>query len=236
VRADLERAVGDGAETDPLQAHDRVPDGVAHVADLAGAPFVDGNRQQRLILPGAEARLHHADHRRRGAAALDRHAAPQALERALAGHAADARVVLALDLVARVQQPRGELAVVGQQQQAFRVVVQPANRVDVLAHVRQEVEHGRPVLRVLPRGHVPAGLVEQDVAAARRRAHALAVDADVVAVGVGPAAELGYRGAVHRHAAVEDQPLRRAPRRDAGGGEDLLEAVTGTSFAHVCSQ
>jgi hypothetical protein len=236
VLADLERAVGDGAEAHSLEADDRVADGVAHVANLPGAPFMERDGEQRLVLAGAQAGVHQAHDGRCGPAPFDRHAAAQAVERAFVGHAAHAGVVLALDLVARVQEVRRQLAVVREQEQALRVVVEPADRVDVLAHLRQQVEHGRPLLRVLPRRHVAARLVEQDVAVARGHADALAVHADVVPGGVGPGAEFEDGRPVHRHAAGHDQRFRRASRRDAGGGEDLLEAVAGRWFTHISSQ
>jgi hypothetical protein len=225
--AHLERSIGDRAEPHALQPHHRVADGVAHVAHLPRAPLVQRNRHERLVLARAEAGLDQPHHGGRGPAAPNHHAAPQPLERAVVGHAADACGVLALDLVARVQQARREVAVVGEQQQAFRVVVEPAHRVDVLPHAWQQVEDGRPALRVLPRRHVATRLVEQDVAVARGHAHALAVDADVVAGRIGSRAQLEHGDAVHRHPAVHDQRFRRAPRGDAGGGENLLEAIAG---------
>ena len=42
--------------------------------------------------------------------------------------------------VARVCQPRGEVAVVGQQQQALAVVVETTHRVDILAHAGEQID------------------------------------------------------------------------------------------------
>ena len=234
--AHLQRPIGDRAEPHALQPHHRVADGVAHVAHLARAPLVQRDRHQRLVLARAEPGLDEADDGGRRPPALEGHAAAQPIEGALLGHAAHAGVVLALDLVARVQQTRGEVPVVGEQQQALRVVVEAAHRVDVLAHLRQQVEHRRPLLRVLPRGHVAARLVEEDVAVARGDAHALAVDADVVMRRVGPRAQFEHGGAVHRHAPLQDQLFSGAPRGDAGRGEDLLQTVAGWRGLHLSSQ
>jgi len=192
--------------------------------------------EQRLVLARAEPGIDDAHDGGRGSTALDHDAAPEALELIFLGYAADARVVLAFDLVAGMEQARREFPVVGEEQQALRVVVEPAHGVDVLAHLRQQVEDRRPTLGILPRGHVPTRLVEQDVAVACGHAHALAVHADVVVGRVGPGAQFEYGGPVHRHPAVHNQRLRRAPRRDAGGGEDLLEAIAGGMFAHCARQ
>ena len=56
-----------------------------------------------------------------------------------------------------------------------------------------------------------------------RQLDAAAVHADVVARRVGLRAELANRRAVHGHASLEHQLLGRAPRRDAGLREDLLQ-------------
>jgi len=227
VFAHLEHPVDDRAEPHAFQADHRVADGVAHIPDLPRAPFVQRDRNQRLVLARAQAGVDDAHDGGRRPTAPDHHAAPQTLELALVRHAAQPRVVFALDLVARVEQARREFPVVGEQQQAFRVVIEAPDGVDVLAHLRQQVEHRRPALGVLPRRHVPARLVEQDVAVPRRHPHALAVHSDVVAGRVGPRAEFQDGDAVHRHPAVHDQCFRRAPRRDAGGGEDLLKTIAG---------
>jgi hypothetical protein len=209
--AHLQRPIGDRAEPHALQPDDRVADGLAHVAHLARAPLVQGDRHQRLVLARPETGVDEADDGGRRATALECHPAAQPLEGALVRYAAHAGVVFALDLVARVQQARGEVAVVGQQQQALRVVVEAAHRVDVLVHLRQQVEDRRPLLGILPGRHVAARLVEQDVTVARGDPHALAVDAYVVARRFGPRAQFEDGDAVHRHPAVQDQRFSGAP-------------------------
>ena len=70
------------------------------------------------------------------------------------GMPGDARLVGALDAVPRMRELRGEVAVVGEQQQALGVVVEPADRVDVLAHAAQQIDHRAAPLRIGPRGDV----------------------------------------------------------------------------------
>ena len=107
--------------------------------------------------------------------------AREPIEIVLVGHAEDARLVDARDAVARMRQPRREVAVVGQQQQAFGVEVEPSDRVDVLAHAAQQIDHRRPPLRIRSRRDVAARLVQQEIAMALDELDAAAVDADVVA-------------------------------------------------------
>ena len=233
MEADLQRAVADRPDAHPLEAHHRVPDGVAHVAHLPCLPFVNRNRYQGLVGPRPQPALQDAHHRRRGALTLDAHAAAHPVQAVFGGFASQARVVLAFDLVLRMEQLLGEGTVVGEQQQAFRVVVEAADRVDVLGDLGQQVEHGGTPLGILPRRHVSAGLVEQDVAMPAGDADALAVDADVVAAGFGPRAQLEHRGAVHRDAALRDERLGGAPRRDARRRQDLLKPIAGLLGCHL---
>ena len=85
-----------------------------------------------------------------------------------------------------------QAAVVGQQQQALGVDVEPADRDDARQIVGQRVEDRRPAFGIARRRHQPARLVEQEQPRALVRLERLAVDADVVAVddvegGAGPA-------------------------------------------------
>src|SRR5699024_12063196 len=67
-------------------------------------------------------------------------------------------------------------------------------------------------------------LVEHDIPFRYVELHGLAVDVDEIDIGVDARAELRDDGSVHPHAAGDDEVLRRAPRRDAGGTERLLQA------------
>ncbi|GEM_PF-2043892 len=236
VLADLQRLVRDRPEPHAPQANDRMPHGVAHVPRLACAPLVQGDRDQRLIPARPEARGKKPGRGGRSAPPVDDEAAPEPIEVVLVGHAAHARVVLALDLVLRVEQPHGEFAVVGEQQEAFRVVVEAADGVDVVADLRQQIEDGGPVLGVLAGGQVAARLVQQDVPAARRRADPPAVHADVVPPGVGLRARRGDDGAVDRHAALGNERFGGAARCDAGSRQDLLQAFHGHSLSSAAKK
>jgi hypothetical protein len=217
MAAHLERSVADRADAHAPEADHRVPDGVAHIAHLPRLPLVNRHGYQRLVGACAQAALDHAHHRGRRTLTLDPHAAAHPIQAFLGRFAAYAREVFPFHLVAGMQQAFGERPVVGEEQQAFRVVVESSHGVDVLGDLGEQIEHGRPALRVLPRRDVAPGFVEQDVAVARGDPDPRAVDADVVAAGLGPRAEFQYGRAVHRHAPLGDQRLRRAPRGYPGG-------------------
>ena len=215
-------------------------DGVAHVAHLAGPPFVDGDSQQRRVAaPACLGRVapfgtcirragpfESADElhfRRSRAASFDHDAAREPIEVVRIRQAQHLCFVDTLDLVARMGERHGEIAVVGENQQTLGIVVEPPYRVDVLAYVLQQIQHRRPPLGIRSRGDVPGRLVEQKIAERLRALDAAIVDADFVGLRVGFAAELAHGLAVHRDAALDDQLLGRPPRRHAGGREDLLQ-------------
>ena len=133
--------------------------------------------------------------------------------------------IFALDAEARVHQLVGELARVGEQQQAFGVQVEPTDRLPLaLLQARQAAEHRRAVLRVVVRDDFADRLVVRDDAWRRRHdahPHRLAVDLDVIAER-DPLAHMS-RLAVDGDLAVGDQLFHVAPRADAGLRQHLVQ-------------
>jgi len=222
VLACLETRVTDRAEPDAAQPHHRVPDGVAHVAHLPRPAFANHEGDDRLVLAGTKPRFRQPHGGGSRPLAVERDPAPQTFDAAVVRYAAHLRVILAFHLVAWMQQALGQRAVVGEDQQALGVVIQPTDRVHVLADVGDEIDDRRPLLGVLPCRHVAPRLVQQDVAVLGGHMDARAIHADVVGGRVRLRAERGDRGAVDRHAAVGDQLFGRPSRGDARRGEDLL--------------
>jgi hypothetical protein len=94
------------------------------------------------------------------------------------------RFVGAFDLVARMGKFCGKLAIIGEEDQPLRVVVQTSDGVYVLTDINQQINDGWTALRVRPGRHISFGLVEQDVTVAFRRPYSPPIDADVVSGGV----------------------------------------------------
>src|SRR5439155_8999288 len=78
-------------------------------------------------------------------------------------------------------------------------------------------------LRIRPRRHIPARLVEQDVAETFGGPDPAPVDTDIVARWIGFRSKLAHCLAVHRHAAFRHEFLSGATRGDSRLGEDFLE-------------
>ena len=128
-------------------------DRLEHPPHLALAPLL----QHELHAVGRQA----ADAGRRRHAVVELDALAQRAQRRLAhGRAADARAVDPRNLERRVGQPVGELAVVGEQQQAGRVGVEAPDGVQALA-AADERDDGRAPLRILGGRDVAGGLVER---------------------------------------------------------------------------
>ncbi len=233
-RSHLQGRVGEGAEAHPSQADHRVSDRFAHSPNLARAPFVQHDGQQRLVRPCAEAGLQYPGLRRRRPAPLDDDACPEPLDGARVWNTPDARVVLAFHFVPGVEQAFGQFSIVGQQQQALRIEVQPPDRIDIPARALQQVDDRRAALRVGTRRHVPARLVEQQVAPTFGDADAGTIHPDVVGGWVGLLAEFEDGPPVDGDAALRDERFRGAPRRHARHRQDLLQPHA--FCCHLCPQ
>jgi len=160
---------------------------------------------------------------RRHPLAIEYRATRQARAVALVRHALDLGVVLAQHAVSRVRHAQRQLAVVGEQDQPFRVEVEAADGKHAFRDPRpHEVQHGRPALRIARRRDAADRLVQEQVAQRLRGLDALAVDLDGVGGRVGLVAERGGPP-VDRHPALADEGLRIAPRAHAGAGDELLD-------------
>ena len=164
--AQAQRAEGHAAQVDHA-----VADRLAHPPYLALAALVD--RQLELV------RAEQAHVGRRGAAVLELDALAQRAQGALARAPLDPRPIGPRHLEARMGERVGEVAVVGEQDQARAVGVQAADRVQALAR-RDEVDHGAPPVRVGRRGH-HAGRLVQRVDDARARARATSSPSTAIA-------------------------------------------------------
>ena len=211
-------------------------DGFAHPSNLAVPPFA--NRDQHHAIhaligghPFARRRTAAMERtaaeqlhlRRHGPPSIKWNPAPQLFDRAVVRRSRHIRLVGPFHLMARVSQPRGQVAVVGEEQQPFTVVIQPADWIDVLTHTLEEIEDGLTPLRIRSGRDHARRFVQQDVSMALRRAETPAVDPDVVCSRIGLHPHLADRLAVDRNASLVDELLCGTPRSDAGLRQDFLK-------------
>jgi hypothetical protein len=119
----------------------------------------------------------------------------------------------------------GEFAVIGDEEEAFAQVIEAADWVETLTCFGEELHDGGPAFRVADSGDVTLGLVEHEVTLALGAVNELAVNADVIAMCVGFAAEFGDDLAIDLNAALSDEFFGVTSAGDAGLSEDLLEAL-----------
>src|SRR3546814_318167 len=140
---------------------------------------------------------------------------------ALRHHAAvHAHAVAAQPAARRQLQLALQGAVVGQQQQAFRIDVEPADRLQAAQFGRQAIEYRGAAVGVARGGDIPAWLVVAEEARRGGGRQGFAIDFD---------ARLGgdRGGGAGQHAAVDGDPaggdpgLGVAPRAEPGAGDDL---------------
>jgi hypothetical protein len=217
----LQPIIANRPDRDPSQAIDRMADRFAHVPDLPVAALVNRDPQRRvLIVPSAWQQF---DLRRFGAPPLDHDAARQALHVVRVGDAQHARFIDAIDAMARMGEVCRQIAVVGENQQAFGVEVEPADRIDVFADADQLDDRG-PLLRIRASRDVAPRFVQQHVPVPLGQPDAPAVDADIVVRGVGLGAQLANGLPVDGHTPLEHELLGGAARRDSGSRQDLLQS------------
>src|SRR5579859_2173005 len=116
----------------------------------------------------------------------------------------------------------GQFAVIGEEQQSFRGIVQPSYGINALTDISDQVHDRRTALRICYRGYIALGFVEQQVDVALLAAQQLAIYFDVIALEVGLAAKFSNSLAVHRYPPLRDQLLGLSSRGYAGCGDDLL--------------
>ena len=216
ARARARRARAGRSATRCEREH-RVPDRLAHPPHLALAALADRSSIScaptgaPARAPSARPRARRPSRRRRSAAVADR-------------PAADARAVGLRHLVARMRQQVGELAVVGQQDQAGAVGVEAPDRIQARAAGRRPGER-----RSAGRGCRARSRRRRRACAARRRTRRSApgerapVDAHALSL-ADVARRIEHALAVDAHAPGGDQLLGGAARGDAGVGEVLGEA------------
>ncbi len=132
-----------------------------------------------------------------------------------------------------------QLAVVGKQQQAFRVEIQAADTEEP-PFLRDHLDGQRAAGRVLVGTEHPDGLVErvvhlrgllvQSLPGLSRSGDLLAVQGDDLCLRIGLGAQMADDGAFHRDAAFQDKGLTRAAGTESRLRQDLLQS---DEFAHA---
>jgi hypothetical protein len=211
------------SEGDPDQPVDGQAQMLEDALDLAVLAFAQSHRQpaigallavERGFDPGI-------------ANPLDGDAFGKAVEDCLIGFAIGAHAIAPEPAGGRQFQNAGEASIIGQQQQAFGVNVEPADAQKPWCLRRmqmQKIEDGGAAFRVLMRGDEAARLVEEKKPCALPLGQGLAIDADFIG-GTDRHRRARQCFAIDGDAALRDPVLGIAARAKPGAGHDLGNAI-----------
>lgn len=170
---------------------------------------------------------HRTHHRRLRLLAVYGNAAAQPFQRLRRRKAVEQRLILLVNFKAWVHDTMRDLTVVREQQQPFGQPVQPTNRhhAPLDAH---EIHHRVATTLVVHRRDVAPWLVQQYVSSALIRDQ-VAVNLDLLRVGVNLRPEFGNNDAIDADATFDDHLFRTTAGRDAARRQDSLQAFHGHS-------
>ncbi len=131
------------------------------------------------------------------------------------------RTIFFFNLIAGVCQALGKLAVVGHQQQAFAVIIEPANRKQPRGQIDQS-NHCWAALRIIGGGNDAGGFIQHDVGSRINFPDRLTVDENRILLGINACAGDNHDFAIDRHPAGANELLAVAPRGDTGARQYLL--------------
>lgn len=196
----------DRPDGDPLEGHDLVAELGEHPPDLAVLAFGQDHFEDRRLTATA----HDFDPLGTDLAFGQPDPLDELVKDLASRQAGDDDAVHLLNPVLRVSEPVGELAVVGQEDQAGTHLVKPPNRVHALGDFGQEIDHPRAARWVLVGRDVPFGLMNGEVDQAFEPDR-LAVHRDLGLGGQDPGSQLAHDLAVDRDSPLEDQFFTGAP-------------------------
>lgn len=146
--------------------------GIHHIADDVIGPFMDNHFEDEPIARLTE----NAKLLRNDAMPLDNNPRAHLLHHVVAWSSRSNDVVLLLQLVARVHHPIGDIAIVGEEQQAFGITIETTNRINALRDMDQ-IHHGPAVSLVFGCGDISTRFIENQIARTLRP-DKIAIDAN----------------------------------------------------------
>ena len=130
-----------------------------------------------------------------------------------------------LHLITGMEKTIHQGAVIRDEQEPLRVVVQTPHGIDALLHLRQKLQDRAPSALVTRRGQVPLGLVEQEIHMPLRPADAPAIHADSLPVRIALPAQFCHGLALHRNPAFQYDLFCRPAGSDPRPADDFLQTL-----------
>jgi len=193
-----------------------MPDGLKHPPHLSLPPGMNGQLHPRGLLSSAQ----ETSPRRARRPIIQQDAVPKAIERVLCRPPFDFGLVHLLHAEARVGEAEGQLAVVGDDEQALGISVEAAGGIEASILLPEQVEHGLPAALVASRGDRTPRLVQEHVDPGLDH-EGTAVELNAVGALIHGRARAGDDLAVNPDSARSDQLCCFAARSRAGDGDEL---------------
>ncbi len=213
-------AQADRPEADSFQTHDLVSDSRHQPANFAVLPFVEHDFQIRTVAD----RLLQPCSFDMESPLVEVHAALQRCERFGGRDSLHMAQIKLGDTISRMRHAIGQLAVVGDEQQAFRLFVEPADRENPFAKLWEQVDDSRTPRRIMVRADHSARLVEREVDLALQL-DLLAIEFNLLRIRIGPECDIGDDLAIDRDSAGRDVLFALPPSVDSRRRENLREPL-----------
>lgn len=181
------------------QLDSRIANPVEHFANDPVLPLVDADpKPGTALLVSQRPHLLRAD-----SLSFDRDPLAQCLEHGRRRMSIEQRLIFLLDAESWMRHPKGDVAVIRQQQQAGCVAVEPADRDDPLGNIDQ-IEHGPTATLVAGGRDVAIWFVQQDIATPFILQR-VPIDENHLPLWVDLNAKLGDDRAIDRHPPLTNQ-------------------------------
>jgi hypothetical protein len=199
-----------------------MPDRLHHPPHLAVTSLVQRDVQDRALRRFVE--FDKAQECRRRLTVVELDALHQLLGRLSIDKAPSGYAVELRNVVAGMRHAVREIAVVCEEEKAGAVGVQPADRIDALAYLRDEVQHGALCIRIAGSADDTGRLVQHHVDGRLgcRGEDGISIHADLVVLRIDLHALLAYGNAVDGYSTGSDELFACSARCDACGGEHFL--------------
>jgi hypothetical protein len=199
-----------------------------HIANFAVLAFTNAEREPHI---GALRAIKHSFDRAI-MNVINGHAAPQTVEPVLRNRAMRAHPIAPQpSRRGQFQKPR-QRAVVGEQQKAFSVEIEPPDANQARQIARQILENCRPALRIGVRRHQPARLVIEEQTGTLAVRQRFAVDHNTIRSGdIDRGRSDG--GAVDRYPTRGNPRFGLPPRGETGARDDFRDTLTGFALVRL---
>ena len=219
--ADLQTPEGQVSDADAIEGDDLMIQCLHHAADFPLLAFVDGDGEDAFVF----AFLEKLSLGRGGFVTFpgDIEAFGKLFDLVALGFSADLDDVFLLWGGGRMHDEVGELAIIGQDEKAGGIEVQPTDGEEAAVLLRDELQNGFSSLRIIERADIASGFVEKEIMVFLVFADdLLAVHADVVRLKAGKTE--GNRLPIDLDTALADEFLGLSSGAVAQGREDFLDS------------